>query len=554
MSTLLSEIQEKENELAPVTRRMDADTELIEVSERVLMDTGNPPAKIPNSIYVPLNDIKVFATTVESFLFDSDEQIEVTSEDENLDTAEIEAIIGAMWDAVDSRWSQGIGTGGRQFTYKPFTFQQTTRRGRTSHICAFRFENGVLVPDLRGWDSRYVAYRMDEKGLKWKSYLTTRSASTVRDEYPDAKNLPDAGDLQVRNIWTRKENIVLVGETEVLNVPHDYGYVPGVYQTVPLGSMTADVNSRAYEGESIFLMIRDLFPELVRLASYIQTLNSKEVDHALQEKVVPEDMDGNPPPDHDAVTDPRRVTKTTGGFTPIPIGELRAMAEWLHQMLETRMQRGGLSNFDMGTFNQAMSAVALIRIGSGRDRVYSPRLSTYGLAKINLTRMMIKQILHEVEKRKIKTLKINGQTYDLAILKTEYKLDYKYTIKDPTLDVAQQSLAVSQKGIIPKLSILRDTLKRKDPDGDIRELYSEEAEVFFPNIKRKRILKALAEKAEKGDEDAQQDLDIGLAELGISIDQLYAGNLPPVQPQVPEPAAEPMVDLFDNAASNMTRQ
>src|SRR3990167_876105 len=110
-------------------------------------------------------------------------------------------------------------------------------------------------------------------------------------------------------------------------------------------------------------MIRDIFPELMRYASIIQSLNMKELDHALQERSLkPEDMDGTPPPEHDAITNPRNVTKTTGAFDAVPIGELKAMAESLHQMLEVRMQRGGINNFDMGTFNQAMSAVALIRV------------------------------------------------------------------------------------------------------------------------------------------------------------------------------------------------
>ena len=552
---LLQEVKDEERLMKPLTDRMDKDIALINVADRVLRDTTDNPKKIPNSVFVPLNDLAVFVTTVESYLYEAEEQCVVTSEDENLDTAEIETIIKAIWKSVDDRWSQGIGTGGKQLTFSPFTFQQTTRRGRTAHPCYFRIENGKLVSDLRAWDSRFATYRMDDDGYKWVAYHTIRSKSRLQVDYPDLK-LPDSDQIEVRNIWTRKENIVYVDESIGLNEPHPCGYVPAVCQTVPLGSMLMDANSVQYEGESILLMVRDVFPELVRLASINQSLNMKELDHALQEGVEKEEMDGTPPPDHDKITDPRNVTKTTGGFTVVPIGELRQQARDLSQMLEARMQRGGISNFDLGTFNQTMSAVALIRVGQGRDKVYSPRLATHGLAKINLTKMAIKQILAEAERKKLRKINIDNQTYDLAILKEHYTIDFKYIIRDTTIEVAKQSLAVSQKNLIPRISILRDTLQRDDPDGDVRELYSEEAELLFPNIKRKRILKALAEKAEKGDEDAQQDLEIGLAELGMTIDQLFAGQLPPVQPVAAEKPPQPMVDLFDTtggAVSNMTK-
>jgi len=559
MPDLLQEVKDEEKANQSLWDRMDGDIALINVSDRILRDATDKPKKIPNSVFVPLNDLLVFVTTVESYLFEAEEQTKVTSEDENLDTAEIEAIIKAMWQSVDERWSQGIGTGGKQLTFSPFVYQQTTRRGRVTIPCCCEIVDGELVANLRAWDSRFFTYRMSDKGYAWQSYLTHRSANRTLIDYPElnGKIDKDRVELEIRNIWTPEENIVYVDGTEALRVPHDYKKVPGVIQIVPLGSMLMDADSGQYEGESILLMVRDVFPELMRLASIIQSLNIKELDHALQEQVDKEDMDDVPPRKHDDITDPRSVTKTPGGFTQIPIGELRQQARDLAQMLEVRLQRGGISNFDMGTFNQAMSAVALIRVGQGRDKVYSPRLGTHGLAKKNLTKMAIKQILAEADKKKVRSIKINGQTYDLAILKEEYAIDFEYTIKDTTIEVAKQSLAVSQKGLIPRKSILRDTLHRDDPDGDERELYSEEAEILFPNIKRYRILKALAEKAEKGDDDAQVEVEMGLAELGITIDQLFSGQLPPVVPPVATKPQEPMIDMFDTtggAASQMMKQ
>ena len=548
----LQAMKDKEREEQALTDRQDNDIKLINVVDRVLRDTADNPKKIPNSLFVPLNDLLVFVSTVKSYLCDAQEQVEVTSEDENLDTAEIESFIRAFWKEVDNRWRKGKGTGGKQRTFSPFIYEQTVERGRVAVPSLCRIEKGELVADLRCWDSRFVRYETD----KWMGYLMTRSTAVIQREYPDLKSLPEKKELQVRHILTPEEEIVYVDEVEALRQPHSYGEVPGVVGIVPIGSMRADADSLQYEGESIIAALRDVFPTKMRYVSIIASLNQKELDHALQERVVGEEMDGSSPPEHDKLTDPRSVTKTSGGFTPMPLGELKGQAVRLENIIDFDMQKGGLSNFDSGVFNQQMSGIALLGIGEGRARVYNPRLATHGLAKQDLTAMAIKQILSEAEAKSIRSLKIGRQTYDLAILREEYDIKFKYSIKSTTIEAAKQSMAVSQRGLIPRISILRDTLQRDDPDGDLRELYSEEAELLFPNIKRKRILMALAEKAEKGDDDAQLDLELGLAELGITIDQLFEGKLPPAKPPEKTKPQQPMVPLFDEGtgAANRTIQ
>lgn len=534
---------DKEKRLDPLTRRMDNDIALLNVTDRVLRDAADKPAKIPNSIFVPLNDLQIYMTVVKSFLGDAEEQVSVTSEDENLDTADIESFIKAFWEEVDNRWRKGLGTGGKQWTFSPYVYEQTLERGRVVIPCLCRIENGKLVADLRAWDSRFTAV---EPG-KWMGYLMTRDLDTLLGEYPQIKGkVPDRMELlPVRNILTPEDELVYVQDIEVLRIPHRYKELPGVTEIVPLGSMRADADSLAYEGESALALFRDIFPQLMIYASTIQSLNLKELDHALYEKVDKQEMDAIEPVEHDQVANGHTVTKTTGGFFTVPLGELKAMAEKLHQMLELRMERAGLNNFDTGTFSQQMSGVALLAVGKGRLRTLAPRLDTHALAKKDLTEMAIKQILQEAKTKKIRRLKVGKQTYDLSLLNKEYEIDFHYKITDATMDVARQSLAVSQRGLIPRKSILRDTLQRDDPDGDERDLYLEQAEVLFPNIKRKRIIMAAAEAAEKGDDDAALERDMMLDELGITLDQLYSGQLPPVAPPEEEKPQQPMVPLFE---------
>lgn len=93
----LQAAKEEEKRLAgTLFARMDTDRDLIVVADRILKDAAETPKKIPNSVYVALNDLVVFVTMVESYLDEAEEQIVVTSEDKNLDTHEIEIIVKAI--------------------------------------------------------------------------------------------------------------------------------------------------------------------------------------------------------------------------------------------------------------------------------------------------------------------------------------------------------------------------------------------------------------------------------------------------------------------------
>ena len=395
----------KETEWGPLFGRMDQDRDLVNLIKYILRDTEPQPKPIPHSVSVTLNDPSVFATNIEASLGQANEQVTVTSENKNLDTTDIETLIKACFTAADTRLSR-IG----RFPLVPFIDQQTCRRGRVAARCLFRFEQKKLVCDIMPWDTRFVTYSYDKDGLSWAAYHTIRSPDLVLAEYPDLKGKVDEKQemLNVRDIWAKDGNQVWVEDVKAFEDGHKYNKVPVVIRVVPLGSMLVD--SLEFEGESIFLMIRDIVPELNRIASLIQSLNQKELDHALQEKVDREDMDAVSPAEHDQVTNPRAVTKTTGGFTPVPIGELRQQASLLNEMLERRMQRGGISNFELGTFSQAMSAVALIKIGQGRDQVFMPRLGTRGLLKQGLAEMFIGQILEGPEK--VRSVQVGRQTLD----------------------------------------------------------------------------------------------------------------------------------------------
>ena len=117
-----------ETELAwdPLFTRLASDDELINLGLYTLLDPSNQT--IPHSLSVTLNDIAVFVSKVETFLGDAEGQVMVTSEDKNLDTSEVEAVINAFF-----RGANELLLNQQEHPLKMSVDQQTCRRGGGSY-------------------------------------------------------------------------------------------------------------------------------------------------------------------------------------------------------------------------------------------------------------------------------------------------------------------------------------------------------------------------------------------------------------------------------------
>jgi len=238
-----------------------------------------------------------------------------------------------------------------------------------------------------------------------------------------------------------------------------------------------------------------------------------------------------------------------GGLEPVTYGELKQSAYLLHTMIETRVQRGSVSNLDLGVMgNQPWSAVSLITLGEGRDQVFLPRLGARGLLKKQAAEMIIAQILQSGQstvelgstghKRIIKVGKLEG----------EYEINYKYFIKSPQIDVARYSMAAAAGNLIPDKAKRRDILQREDPEDDERQLRWEEAERLSPVIKMHRVIKNLIEMAERGDKNARFEAQLLSAQMGVTLQQILAGQLEPPAEKEQEP--QPLVNLFSQGGQS----
>jgi hypothetical protein len=539
------QLEAKHTEYASLFDRMDTDRNLVNLVEYVLRDTENK--EIPHAISVTLNDPLVFAVSVESSLGQSSEQITVESNDKKLDTTLVEEFIRALFAEANRILSrQG------RWNLDPFIDQMNCRRGRSAARCVVKLEDDRLIPEITGWDTRFTDYIMDRQGLYAGRYKITRSRDAIQVDYPDYVFEKEGTSFDVEDIWARDVNQIWVDSKLALEQKNPFKSVPVAVQVVPMGSMMADADTMKYQGESIFFMIRDLIPELNRIASIIQSLNTKALDHALQLKVPIEDLPLKEVPSHDDVTKPNAVNPvpSTGGYDLMPLGQLQQQAWILHQMIETRIQRGGVSNFDTGTFSQPMSAVALVHIGEGRDQVFMPRLGSRGLLKEQLARMGIEQTLMLCKAAGISTVRIGHQTYDITKLEGEYEITFKYFIKSPKIEIARYSMAAAAGDLISNKTKRVDILQQEDPEGEERLLRSEEAERLSPRIKMFRTVKSLLEDSEKGVEDAELEAQILASELNISIENVLEGRFEEPKPEESQKPTQLMPLMDGNTVAN----
>ncbi len=508
-------IRDKEEEQFTLDARMQTDSDLLYLRKYVLMDTH--AHKVPDLINVTLNKAAVFAANVLSSLGGTSEQTVVLAANESFDTHYIEEFQEAAYNMANARLQKA----GKPLL-NPFADTQLCIRGRTARRVLFRMEDDVPIPDIAAWDGRYIRYEMGETGPLWAAYKTTRSRAVIQSEYNHEIKGKTA---EVIDCWDEDHNEVWIGGKKILEQEHDYGYTPVVIQVVSLGygDQILDANRIEHEGESIFFLIRDILPELNRLITILQTLNMKLTKPPVKHKM----KEGRQadPGEYEDIMASGSITATDpeGDIAPIDYGDAKQAAQMVYTLLEKAIQEGSVTSIELGNLQFPLSAVALVEIGEGQDRVFLPRLQAKALLNQATAEMFTKQVMQiggTIElgtpghKRKFNTKKLEG----------EYETTYKYFVKSPKTDIARMSIAAQAEKYYDPETILTDILQVEDPKLIMQRRYSHLAEVIDPNILRHRIIMNLLELAEKGDENAAREAK--LMTLGMGAPPI-AGNAPP---------------------------
>jgi len=350
-------------------------------------------------------------------------------------------------------------------------------------------------------------------------------------------------------MWTPEENIIYIAEKEVFKEPNPFGYVPVCVQKVPIGSMLADKDSLKYQCESIFFLVRDLMDEYYRCVSVLQTLNFLAIKQATQEYA----------PESREATEPSKLrpgsnvaTEAPGAISLIPYGKAERSMLLALQEINRAINDGTLARIALGDLPGEMSAVALVQVEQGQGQVYMPRLGAGGLEKEQIAPMFISQCQGLGQSTVEMGIPGHKRSWKLKDLDGEYRIGYTYTNKSPETDFARVSMAKTYVNVIDEESILRDVLKRDDPEGDLRKLNRQRLRGLVPNLRIYDGILALAQAHEDGDESAATEMDIVEAQLGVSAEQILSGNLP--QPEK-EPTAEPTrMPLITNTGSRTSAQ
>ena len=525
-------VTEKKQEQSELDKRMQADVDLLYLNKYVLRDSADKA--VPDIINITLNRPAVFGANVVASIGNAKQQVVVESDDKKIDTHEVESFLDAAMATANRRlWKEKLPL------LNPFADVQFCFRGRTARRVLLYQKDGKTVVNIMPWDGRYV-YDLGDSAM---AYQTLRTKAEIERDYGAKIALKVSGikDIPVLDVWDKTHNEVWVQNFVALEQGHNYGFTPVVSHTVLLGygPMLLDKNWQKHDGESIFFMIRDIVPELNRLASILQTLNMNQLKAALQYKN-PEGSPQDEPPERPQMGDVVSVGK--GAIEPINLGEARVAAQMLYTIMEKAFQEGSYTDIDIGNVQQPFSAVALVTIGENKDMVYMPRLAAKELLNVATAEMLVEQALQiggSIElgapghKRSFNTAKLQG----------EYSINYKYFVKSPKIDIARMSVAEAAQKWYPRRHIYSDVLQVEDPDGMMRDWSRQEAGQLSMGVKMHRIIMDLLEQAEKNnDEEAAREAQIMALELGLTLDQVRSGQLPEPQPE--QEPGEPLIPLL----------
>ncbi|KKM87608.1 hypothetical protein LCGC14_1267250 [marine sediment metagenome] len=531
MPSALDLVKEKESENWFLTRRQDVDKILYYLKQYVMRDKDKQI--VPDIINITLPDVAIFAAEILSRLGSATERIVVTSENKSLDTDFIEDFQRAAFASADDRLRrQGKNP------LNVHTDEQTCIRGRAARRILFRMKDGVLIPDITPWDTRFVTYNHDDEGLKWAAYKTERTKSEIEADFGiiikgQTGVVVDIWDKEHNEIWIDNQQFISIDGFIPSEQEHPFGFTPVAIQVVSLGSMLADDDTVEHSGESLFFLIRDLIPELFRLVSIAQTINMRAVHGAYKWKN--EEGVSGEPPDYDEATGIGAITSmgTTEDIDPLKVQDIQRSFIELTRIIENRLQRGSISNIDLGILGATPpSGVTLLAAKSDRDTVYRPRIQAKALLNETSAEMFTKQVLlmgGTVElgvpgqKRKFQTSKLTG----------EYQTEYKYFVKSPELDAGVLTLNAAAGDSIAKRFKDRDILQLEDPEENDLWLSWERLGKTVPAVQMNRDIRNTIKLAEQGVEGAEIEAEIASAQMGVTLEQMLAGDL-----ELPKPKEE----------------
>jgi len=506
----IHEIEQKAEEFKPLWERMDKDRNLywLEPYEMKMMEDTKA---VPRIVNLTLNDPAVFAYRTIGILSAANPQIVV--EGENLGdevTSYIERCLNDFYLTIDENLAPV------QLMLFPYVAEQSSIRGYLAAQNLTRIDkSGKVVIDVRPLDTRYQTYDMGINGLNWHSYTTRKTRSYILERFGH-----DIGENKkteiVYDAYDKKRHYGWVGSgtgaIQVEDSAHPYalandgeGYVPVVTQKVSSGSMLADEWNIAHDGESIFALNRNLYPEMNRLATILHNLTVASFFGALQyASEAGEKKRVTAPPYGQGVV---IAVEKGGGYSAVPVNDIRNATRLEYSMLDSRLQRGSFPNTAYGNLTFPLAYVALAKLIEAMDQTLVPRLQCFALFYRQLSQMFIDQVLMFNKPVQLGA-KGHRRTYEPSKLKGEYAICYRYYSESRDQRIANLTEAQASRGLFSDDYIRREIMHHPNPDEEVNKLRDEQAEKADPAIGLYRRVHSLIDAAQNSSGEVQSRYDM----------------------------------------------
>lgn len=461
MAENIEKIKEMEGIFDDRFTRMKNDRALYLLEKYTLTDENSKP--VPDAISVTMPEPRMFAEKVFAIINSSHMQSRVVGKGlSDRETALIESCVDDLFVSADVRL---MSKGSR--ILKPFIIEQDCIRGTIVTQNLLREVGGTYVPDITPCDARYTVYEFGADGLLWASPKFFRTKAMIESEYPDAAGkIPSGKNIPVQPFADKEVLETYVAGKKIWEAENTLGYVPYVVVESATGPMLMDDDFFKYRGESIYAVVRDLYPEINRHASILTTLDMMSFLGGWQYESEAGEMAKKP---EQPIRGTRKVIPVDkgGGYKPLPINDIKNASRSLQYLLLSALQRATFSNLEYGTLTMPLSAVAISKMMGTRDAIVLMRLHDMALYYRQTAKMLLRQYVEGGIKAELGEPGLERQ-YDTKDIDKNFAIFYDFTPTSPEQDIANTAVAQQQRALgLSWRSILTNTLKVQDVAGEL---------------------------------------------------------------------------------------
>lgn len=476
----LEAINDKDNDIKQLKDRMDDDLELFNLTDHEMKKFDGKTA-MPRMRNVTLPAPQSFGKRVLAVLHKSTRQTVVKGDDLSQEKEHnIEQFVDIGFEVADDLLANK-----QMLPLKAFQNSIAALRGGTaSRNLVYQNQKGEVVFDILPWDLRDVTWESGKDGLIWAAYKRKLSGTQIEQEFGLKKS---GRDIEVTDVWDRQGNYVFVGKKEVAPRVGDNGhgldYVPVVIQPVSLVPMLTLRNSNVetplkYYFESIFSGSRKLYSKLNDLATLFQSMAVEAYHPAMQKETEELDADIDVPGAGDVIpVTPNQL------YREMPKREMYQVQLHAWNVLISELQRATLPFIEFGELAFELSAVAIAKLGEGRELVFAPIIICHTRGYKATARMMIDQFIKGNFETKIGLpgRKIN---YSPDKLKGDYDIRFDFHSISPEENIANYAVGQAAKAlnILPNDVILEEILKRSNPADDKKKMADQKLEEMDPKF------------------------------------------------------------------------